>query len=321
MGRPRTRNKHLPERMQFKHGAYYYVVRGRWMPLGRDYGAALRKWADLHGAQQTPGRTVADAVAYYLQAKRPEIRPKTFEGYQYSAQRLGPVFGHMPLMELRPEHVTRYLRACEHKIAANRDRALLSAAYNWVNAEGWLPLAGYNPARVPRNKELPRDRYVTDGELAALLDAAGEKLACMIELAYLTGMRKSALLALRLEHIRDEGLQVYEPKTGKTQTISWSPDLRRVVDAARGLRRKVASLWLFPAERDPARPMTARGLHSEWEKVRERAGVSGVTWHDLRRKSGSDAEESHAQALMGHADGRVTRRHYRAKPAVVRPLR
>jgi len=45
------------------------------------------------------------------------------------------------------------------------------------------------------------------------------------------------------------------------------------------------------------------------------------TDHDIRRKTGSDAELDHAVQLLGHEDGGVTKRHYRAKPEKVRPLR
>ena len=46
------------------------------------------------------------------------------------------------------------------------------------------------------------------------------------------------------------------------------------------------------------------------------------TGHDLRAKCASEAETlEHAQALLAHADGKVTQRIYRRKPERVRPLR
>jgi integrase len=308
--------------MQMRCGAYYYLVGGKdWMPLGRDYGEALRQWATLEGQRTPMGRTVADALSYYIVARTPELSLRTLEGYKISQQRIGDKFGQMALEQLRPEHVTQHLRTAIHKVAANRDKALLCAAYNWVNGEGWLATAGYNPARVKRNTERPRQRYVTDKELAALIANAAPKLACMIELAYITGIRKGDLLRLRLADAQDDGLHVTQGKTGKRQIFSWSPDLQRLVAAARGLRRKVGSLWLFPAERDAGEPMKALALRTAWERVRASAGLQDVRWHDLRRKAGSDAPERDAQALMGHADGRVTQRVYRAAPSMVKPLR
>jgi integrase len=321
MGRPRKHDKHLPRHLMQRRGAYYYVIGGVWSPLGRDYGEALRTWADLEGRQVPKGRTVADALAYYIIARTPDLSPKTVEAYKVSEKKLVERFGPIRLDALRPEQVTGYLRTAKSKVSANRDKALLSAAYAWVNGEGWLTVANYNPARVRRNPEKPRRRYVTDAELEALLAHAGPKLALMIELSYITGIRKGDLLRLRLADAREDGLHVTQGKTGAQQVFEWTDGLRRIVDAAKGLRRTVGSLWLFPAEHRPGEPMTALALRTAWERARGRAGLGDVRWHDLRRKAGSDAAAGDAQAMLGHADGRITHRHYRAKPAVVRPLR
>lgn len=321
MGRPRLHNRHLPRRMLMRRGAYYYVVSGKWSPLGRDYGEALRLWAEYEGRTVAKGTTVAEALAYYLHARAAELSPRTLDAYRTSQRKLGAVFGSTALNRLRPEDVTSYLRTAKSKVSANRDKALLLAAYNWVNGEGWITPVGYNPARVRRNPEKPRRRYVTDAELAALIACAGPKLALMIELAYITGVRKSDLLRIRLADLQDDGLHVEQGKTGARQVFEWTDGLRRITDAARGLRRTVGSLWLFPADRKPGEPTSALALRTAWERARKAAGLSDVRWHDLRRKAGSDAERADASALLGHADARVTERHYRAKPSVVRPLR
>jgi integrase len=45
------------------------------------------------------------------------------------------------------------------------------------------------------------------------------------------------------------------------------------------------------------------------------------TEHDIRAKSGSDAESvEEARKLLGHADSQVTEQHYRRKPVRVKPL-
>lgn len=291
------------------------------MPLGRDYGEALRLWAELEGRSVSKGTTVADALAYYITAKTPELSPRTLDAYRLSQAALGAKFGDKRLEALRPEDVTRYLRTAAAKVSANRDKALLSAAYNYVNAEGWLDTVGYNPARVPRNKERARRRYVSDAELAALMKAATPKLAMLIELAYITGIRKGDLLRIRLADLKDDGLHVEQGKTGSRQVFAWTDGLRRLTDQAKALRRTVGSLWLFPGDRTPGKAMTALALRTAWERARRAAGLPDIRWHDLRRKAGSDAAQSDAQALMGHADGRVTHRHYRAAPSKVTPLR
>src|SRR5690606_18045140 len=117
--------------MQLRRGAYYYVVGGVWSPLGRDYGEALRLWAEHEGRTVAKGNTVADALAYYLHARGPELSPRTMEAYRVSQKKLCAEFGDKRLNRLRPEDVTSYLRSAKGKISANRDKALLLAAYNW----------------------------------------------------------------------------------------------------------------------------------------------------------------------------------------------
>jgi hypothetical protein len=50
--------------------------------------------------------------------------------------------------------------------------------------------------------------------------------------------------------------------------------------------------------------------------------IERFTEHDLRAKCASDAESlEHAQALLSHADSKITAQVYRRKPTRVRPLR
>ena len=45
------------------------------------------------------------------------------------------------------------------------------------------------------------------------------------------------------------------------------------------------------------------------------------TDHDIRAKTGSDIDEAHAVELLAHNGAKTTKRHYRKKKQVVRPLR
>ncbi len=82
---------------------------------------------------------------------------------------------------------------------------------------------------------------------------------------------------------------------------------------------RIGDVPLFLA-RDGA-AYTSSGFKASWRRVKLRAGLGDIRFHDLRRKSGSDADdEAHAQALLGHSDPKVTRRHYRAKLTAVQPI-
>ena len=72
-------------------------------------------------------------------------------------------------------------------------------------------------------------------------------------------------------------------------------------------------------------PYTVSGFSSIWQRKMKSALAENVlqerfTDHDLRRKTASDlADAEHAMKLLGHADVKVTLRHYRVKPEVVEP--
>lgn len=328
MGRPRKSAKHLPERMLQKHGAYYFVKDQKWHPLGKDYGAALVKYAELVG---TPARVtkVKDAVWTYIEhcTSRPEpLADATLDGYRRSAANLMPVFGEADLSAVEPTHVYQYL-VTKGNVQANRDRALLSASFTHARRIG--AFRGDDPTKglQYRNAERPRKRYVNDGELAVILNAVSPKLACIARFAFLTGMRQSDALRVRMSDIDDEGIHYTTGKTGVPLVVLWSPDLRDCVEEAKGLWRRFGREWLFeshPKGKHAKRgvgPYTTSGLRALWRVGRKKAGMVDIRLHDLRRKAGSDMEAGDAQRLLGHADGKVTARHYRAKADRVKPAR
>jgi integrase len=82
---------------------------------------------------------------------------------------------------------------------------------------------------------------------------------------------------------------------------------------------RVGNVPLFLARKGAA--YTSSGFRASWRRVKIRAGLPDITFHDLRRKSGSDADtEADAQALLGHSDGKITHKHYRAKLVAVKPI-
>lgn len=331
MGRTRTKLRHLPQRMQLKHGAFYHVAvvdgRQKWTRLAPagDYGAALRAWAEIEGSRVMSGETVRDAVLAYLQhiellAARGERSQKTASGYRQSSIVLLDVLGDCALAAITDQEVRRYRTERGRPVAANRELALLSASYGHAAELGWIA-SSVNPCRhVKRNTERPRARYVTDEEMSRALAAASPMLQAAIRISACTGIRQTDLLALRLSDITDDGLSVLASKTGKRVLYLWTDELRAAVALARSVRRRISSLWLFPG-RDAGQALTVDGLETLWDRARSTAGLGDVQWRDWRRKAGSDTTEAHAVELLDHSTSAVTKRHYRAAPKRVRPVK
>lgn len=338
MGRRRENLRHLPPRMQLRHGAYYHVTTAggsqKWTRLApaSDYGAALRAWAEIEGRREQVGESVRDAVQAYLAhcASRVEtghLSQKTLTGYTGSTGPLLDVLGDCALRDVTDQEIRRYrsgrttAKGKPAPIAANREIALLSASYGHAAELGWIPSA-VNPCRhVKRNQERPRQRYITDAELAALLKHAPAWMQAAIRITVSTGMRVTDLLKLRLSDITEDGLTVQASKTGKRLIYEWTPELRAAVDHAKANRTgRVTGLYLFQG-RTPGHPLTLSGLETTWDRVRTNAGLPDVQWRDWRRKAGSDTTEAHATELLDHSTSAVTRRHYRAAPKRVRPAK
>lgn len=312
--------------MMLRHGAYYFVRSGKWTRLAKDYGPALVKYADIVGSPVTV-QTVKDAVWGYIEHRKGELSPATVEGYRWSAANLDAVFGRIALADMTQPMVYRYLSDAR-TVQANRDKALLSAAF--THARNMGAFTGPDPTKKLqfRNIEKPRERYVTDGELAVLLNAASPKLRCIIRLSYLTGMRQGDVLRIKLSDVTDDGIRYWNTKGKKWQHVEMSAELSEVVDEAKKLWRRFGREYLFEsmpkgkhAKRGPG-PYTTSGVRALWAAVRAKTGVTDVRLHDLRGKAGSDVEtQGDAQRLLGHADGKVTGKHYRRLPERSKPVR
>lgn len=327
MGRKRVKDAHLPRHMQRKHGAYYFVFRGKWTRLAVEYGPALIRYADLVG-ERPQVTTVQEAIAHYLESSAHRLAAATIDGYRISSSNLIPVFGHLALTDLTPADVYRYLVE-RGNVQANRDRALLSAAYSHARRIGAFAKLDDDPTKglEYRNAETPRQRYVTDDELASAIAASSPKLGTILRFCYLTGMRQGDALRVTLSDLTDEGIAYAAGKTGKRLVVTWTDDLRACVKDANRLWRRFGREYLFEsrpkgryAKRGPG-PYTPSGLRALWRVARVDANLGDVRLHDLRRKAGSDVGEDHARALLGHSDVKVTRRHYRAKVERVKPAK
>lgn len=317
MGRLRKHHKHLPERMRFRHGAFYLANPTGWVHLGREYSSALKQYADLIGKRETV-LTVKQAIDSYFAHHAKRLRPITLINYQFNAKRLLPVFGHVALVDIKAAHVYRYMHEYGD-VQANRDRALLSAVFSHARHIGAFD--GVDPTKGLqfRNTETPRKRYITDAELTALQSASSLKMACIIRFAYLTGMRQADVLSVKLSDIRPDGIYYRAGKTGKESLVEWSDELKASVNLANTLWRRFGREYLFEAR--GGAQYSGNGIRAMFRRIREKANLPDVTFHDLRRKAGSDVSLIDAQTLLQHSDGKVTARHYRANVDRVRPVK
>ena len=216
------------------------------------------------------------------------------------------------LMKERELMLTLLTNAKPHIFAAFRDRrlqdgvracqydlVLLRHAWNMARVEwGWS--LGDNPLsliRMPKNNP-PRERRFRAGEYEALRDASRSSRAWylwpIVDLAIETAMRRGEILGLQWTNIDWNKQRALLPmtKNGRSRWVPLSELALKHIDQA-------------PRTADRVFPIKDVAFRQAWDRLRIRAGISDLTFHDLRHESLSRKFESgmtitQVMAISGH---------------------
>jgi integrase len=310
MTRPRKTDRHLPACVYLKHGAYWYVQRGRWQRLGDDLQTALSEYARLR--ERPRGGMVAlidDALAHM----KPKLKKSTAQQYEIAAKKLREI---LAPEQVKPKHVAAIKVALrEHPNMANRCLSVLRSVF--ALAVEWQ-LVESNPCiGIKRHAEAKRDRYLNDEEIAAIRANCSPRMQCVVDVLYLTGQRVSDVLAIRLADLAPEGIRFRQGKTGAKLLVAWTPELRAVVERAKSLGGNIRALTLFYTR--TGKTPSYRTVKDQWDAACEKAGVQDAHIHDIRAKSLTDAKRQglNPTALAGHASAAMTERYIRARETPV----
>jgi integrase/recombinase XerD len=204
---------------------------------------------------------------------------------------------------------------------AARRRASVRQFYRFVLGEGWRPDDPARRVEAPR-KGRPLPKVLSGEEMDRLIAAAGARdgaqglrLACMIELAYASGLRISELTALPLAALaRDPAYVIVKGKGGKERLAPLNAAARTAVKAYLAVRPAFlgkadkANPWLFPSRGASGR-LTPRRFAQQLDEAAVAAGVdpARVSPHVLRHAFATHRLEGGAdlrvvQTLLGHAD-------------------
>lgn len=316
--------------MAQKGQAFYYVTNDRprkWLPLGKDYMAALTEWAKREGGEvPEQARTFSQVAAWYELKGMKGLAPRTAKDYKACITRLGAVFGDSPLESIKPADVRIYLdermstkklkegeQPKQAQVRANREIAVLSIVINFARERGFTDMANPCPG-VRRNKETGRDRYVEDPEFDAIYEKADEVLRDALDLFLCTGQRPGDVLRMKRSDIKDGCLWVRQGKTKTALRISEEADLAAALE--RMLNRKRSATGATLVQDDAGQPLTYWQLEDRWSKARAAAGLAeaNVQMRDLRGKAATDVEDlAHAQALLGHKSRTMTEKYVKQR--------
>lgn len=215
------------------------------------------------------------------------------------------------------------LLAIHETSTVNRYLAAARACVNFARAAGLVPTNVVWPPRLMLKESKERERFLTDDELARVLQAARAESPVMyaaVMFAIGVGCRQSEQLRARWSDIHEDTGTV-AVRVSKTDTSRRAHIPPSVVDALKGLYsgnvrphptayvfvHAVPMKWAAWAEtlnttvgrlRVKAKrgtlarpadvvPLKQHELVDRWEKIRAVAGVPDVRWHDLRHASAS----------------------------------
>jgi len=181
----------------------------------------------------------------------------------------------------------------------NNVRALASGIFG--KAIEWSYLAD-NPVKgIKTRKANKRDRFLQSDELPRFFEAVAEEPNEIIRdyflIGLLTGARRSNVLAMRWADVNlTEGLwRIDRTKNGDPQNVTLSPEAVTILEA----RKSTASgdTFVFPGTGKSGHLVEPK---KGWARVLERAGITDLRIHDLRRTLGSwQAKTGASMAIIG----------------------
>jgi len=293
-------------------------------------GRSVTYWYAWKGGPRLPGKPGdPEFIAAYNAAAAQKVLPPTgtllsiLQGFQLSHEFLGLAdrtrsdyvrqikliekeFGDFPLSAMTDRRTRGEFMAWRDKLALRSRRqadyawVVLARVLSWALNRG---LVAANPCekggRIYRGSRADKV-WSLDDELAFLAKAPTH-LHLPLTLALWTGQRQGDLLRLPWSGYDGTKIRLQQSKTSARVSIPVGAPLKAALDAAE--RTKKSPVILTTAE---GKPWTADGFRSSWRKACAAAGVTGVTFNDLRgtavtRLALAGCTEAEIATITGHA--------------------
>ncbi len=304
--------------------------------------AAARRWFNevAYGGGSRTAVTVGDALDAYV---------KGFTGKSFASTKarvdaiLRPALGHLKILSLTRKTVSDWHKARAQSSAmlrtrkgaekrneraavtdeavrsrratANRDLTVLKAALNrFAEDHSGLPVNAWREVKPFKGVDNAKLRYLSDDEARRLVNACDAEFKPMVQASLLTGARYGELATIRVSDIdlRARTMWLRETKAGKPRVAYLETEGARLFSAS--VAGKPGNAFVFT--RPDGKPWNA----SQQARFVQRACENGhvtprATFHDLRRTYGArlamqGTSMSVIAEALGHADERITRRHY-----------
>lgn len=257
--------------------------------------------------------SVKDASERYWVEKVSKTR--SAQSYRYPLDRLQDSLGHFRMIDISVDMIRDYKHYRLEKVSGETVRKELMLFRRMVKfaQEEWdiyLPKGNCALNVSLPEKSAARDRRLKEGEEKSLLEAAktyGGSIHDIIVLAIETGMRRSEIVRLQWRYVDLEKKTAYLPETknGEPRKIPLSPIAASVLE-----RQIKESETIFDIRPD--------SIGQAFRRVRARAGISGLRFHDLRHEATTRFFElglpiMEVSAITGHKDLAMLKRYTHLK--------
>jgi integrase len=239
------------------------------------------QYRDAHASLRKPraGTLMSLIAEFKASAEFRQLAPSSVRAYTSYIRLIEDEYGELPLAALEDRRVRGEFKAWRDRFAATPRKA----DYAWATLSRILSFAkdrgliATNPCEGGgRLYSADRtDKIWRDADVEAFLKVAAPELALAMLLALWTGQRQGDLLRLPWSAYDGRHIGLQQSKTGRRVTLPVGAPLRIALD--RTERRGPMVLTTLRGK-----PWTPDGFRTSWAKACKRAGITGLTFHDLR---------------------------------------
>jgi len=349
----------LPPRVQAKGRWYYLVVadgkKRRWNKVSRIRDGLPAMYAALAKMLQAEDRlaSVPQLIADWEAEVMAQHAPKTQIDERSRGAKIAARFADFAPAEVSPPDVVEFLKPYRDRPRTfNLYRAQIGELMRFAIEKGLRP-PGTNPVTsvVRTMSTPPRRRCPTTSELRRVKvgclygddrrrTRSGLTMACLIELAYLSGQDVSVMIRLRDKldpqqpdepHVCAEGIFFRRDKTERSGAgaviVQWTPRLRALIAALRRMKaerklkkhasQRVETALLFTKQ--DGQPLTYSAVANAWQDGIRRSKVLPFMFRDIRARALTDKAVREgireANAMGTHTTEQQTADYVRSKVA------
>ena len=265
----------------------------------------IGQYREAHAALRRPkaGTFMTLIAEFKASAEFRRLAPSTVRAYTAYIKLIEQAFSDLPLAALDDRRIRGEFKAWRDTFAKTPRKA----DYAWTTLARILAFAkdrgliALNPCEGGgRLYSADRaDKIWSDENVSRFLVCAPPGMALAMMLALWTGQRQGDLLTLPWSSYDGRHIRLQQSKTGRRVTVPVGGPLKVLLD-----RTDRRSPVILTTSRDT--PWTADGFRTSWTKACRKAGIAGLTFHDLRgsavvRLALADATVPQIATFTGHS--------------------